>query len=63
MSDDRIEMDQEPDVRYWTRKLGVSREELERAVQQVGNQPDKVREHLKGATKSMEGDDDRSGAV
>lgn len=59
----RISMDQEHEVRYWTEKLGVSREDLERAVQQVGDQAEKVREHLKGATKSMPDDDDRSGAV
>ena len=42
----RISLGEEHEVRYWTEKLGVSREELERAVKAVGNSPDRVREHL-----------------
>jgi hypothetical protein len=42
----RIALGEEHEVRYWTEKLGVSREELERAVKAVGNSPDRVREHL-----------------
>lgn len=60
---ERIALDQEHEVRYWTQKLAVSREDLERAVQQVGSSADKVREHLKSSPKTMPGDDDRSGAV
>jgi hypothetical protein len=46
----RIALGEEYEVRYWTEKLGVSREELERAVKAVGNSADAVREHLRGRT-------------
>ena len=32
----RINVNEEWEVRHWTEALGVSKEELERAVQQVG---------------------------
>ncbi|WP_343025030.1 DUF3606 domain-containing protein [Massilia sp. MP_M2] len=35
------------EVRYWTDALGISSEELERVVHQVGNSAAKVRQHLK----------------
>ena len=44
---DRIAMNEDHEVRYWTQALGVSREALEQAVKSVGNSADKVREHLK----------------
>jgi hypothetical protein len=42
----RINTDQEHEVRYWTKELGVSEEQLRQAVQRVGSSADKVREHL-----------------
>ena len=42
----RINVHEEHEVRYWTEALGVSREELERAVKQVGVSASAVREHL-----------------
>jgi hypothetical protein len=42
----RIALGEEHEIRYWTEKLGVSREELERAVKAVGNSADRVRAHL-----------------
>jgi hypothetical protein len=44
---DRIAMSEEHEVRYWTKTLGVSKEELQSAVSAVGNSAHKVREHLK----------------
>jgi hypothetical protein len=44
----RINVDQDREVRYWTRELGVSEEELKEAVRQVGTQVDSVRQHLAG---------------
>jgi hypothetical protein len=44
----RINVHEEWEVRYWTEALGVSRQELERAVAAVGVSADAVREHLKG---------------
>jgi hypothetical protein len=43
---DRINMGEEYEVRDWAKKFGVSPEELERAVQQVGDRADAVRQHL-----------------
>ena len=42
----RISLDEEHEVRYWTKTLGVSREELERTVRSVGNSVDAVRRAL-----------------
>ena len=41
-----ISMDQEHEVKYWTAALGVTREELQRTVDNVGNSVEKVREAL-----------------
>ena len=35
------------EIRDWTKALGVTEDELRRAVAAVGNSVDKVREHLK----------------
>jgi hypothetical protein len=45
----RIDIHDPDEVRNWTKSLGVTKEELERAVQQVGVSADKVREHLRGS--------------
>ncbi len=44
----RINLQQDHEVRYWTKELGVTEEELRKAVQQVGASADKVREQLRG---------------
>lgn len=44
----RIELKDEDDVEYWTERLGVDRECLERAIRCVGNGPEAVTHHLKG---------------
>ena len=44
----RISLGEEHEVKYWTKELGVSREQLQEAVKSVGNTVQKVREHLKG---------------
>lgn len=43
----RINVHEEWEVRHWTEALGVTREELERAVAEVGVSAGAVREHLK----------------
>jgi hypothetical protein len=43
----RISLSEDYDVRYWTQALGVSENELRRAVEQVGNSAEAVRQHLK----------------
>ncbi len=45
---DRIDMNDPDEVRNWTESLGVSRDELARAVQAAGDRADKVREYLRG---------------
>ncbi len=47
----RISLGEEHEVRYWTQKLGVSREQLEEAVRAVGNDADKVEERLGKGSK------------
>lgn len=42
----RINMNEEHEVRYWTQELGVSREELARAVHSVGVMAADVRKRL-----------------
>lgn len=50
----RIAMNEGHELRYWTQKLGVSKEKLAEAVKAVGNSSDKVTEFLaqgRGAEK------------
>jgi len=42
----RIAMGEDYEVAYWTKALGVSKEQLQAAVTAVGNSADKVRAHL-----------------
>jgi len=48
---DRIDMNDPDEVRNWTQSLGVSREELQRAVQAAGDRADKAREYLRGGAR------------
>jgi hypothetical protein len=49
-----IAMNEELEVKYWTKHLGVSRDELQRAVDKVGNSVAAVRKEL-GKPRSDEG--------
>ena len=42
----RISMSEEQEVRYWTKALGVSKEELAETISKVGNSVDAVRREL-----------------
>jgi hypothetical protein len=42
----RISLSEEWEVRYWTKSLGVGREELERLVRQRGNSADAMKKTL-----------------
>jgi len=42
----RINVHEEWEVRHWTESLGVTREQLEDAVREVGPSVSAVREHL-----------------
>jgi hypothetical protein len=41
-----IAMDEPLEVKYWTKHLGVTRDELQRAVDKVGNSAAAVRKEL-----------------
>ncbi|WP_306097839.1 DUF3606 domain-containing protein [Sphingomonas sp. DG1-23] len=43
----RIAMGEDYEVRYWTNKFGVTREQLQSAVDAVGNSAGAVEQHLK----------------
>ena len=44
---DRINIHENYEVEYWTKTLGVSAEELRKAVETAGTSADEVRKHLK----------------
>jgi hypothetical protein len=52
--DERINVEQDHAVRYWSAKFGVSRDELRRAIQQVGPMAKDVQQHLNISTKPSE---------
>ncbi|TXH35327.1 MAG: DUF3606 domain-containing protein [Rhodospirillaceae bacterium] len=41
-----VNMNEDYEVRYWTEKWGVSKEELERAVSKVGSRTDAIARYL-----------------
>ena len=43
---DRINIEEDYEVRYWSEQLGVSREQLQSAVAKVGPMLKDVRDHL-----------------
>ncbi|WP_432769986.1 MAG: DUF3606 domain-containing protein [Sphingopyxis sp.] len=43
----RISLSEDYEVRDWTKSLGVTEDELRAAIDAVGNNADKVRDHLK----------------
>ena len=45
----RVNVDEDWERRYWTNELGVSEEQLRKAVQKVGASVDAVRKELKSA--------------
>ena len=44
----KIAMADDEQVKYWTRHLGVSRDELRRAIDKVGNSAASIRKELAG---------------
>ncbi len=42
----KINMHEDFEVKYWTRELGVTREQLQKAVDKVGNSAATVRKEL-----------------
>jgi hypothetical protein len=52
--DARINVEQDHEVRYWSAKFGVSRDDLRRAIHQVGPMVKNVEQHLNISTKPSE---------
>ena len=50
-----IRMDDEEEVKYWTKHLKVERDVLEQAVEKVGNSAPTVRKELEARAKGREG--------
>ncbi len=44
--DQRINIDQDHEINYWSKELGASRDELRSAVEQAGPMVRDVRQHL-----------------
>ena len=44
----RINVNQEHELRYWSNKFGVTTQQLKKAVQQVGPMADAVERQLRG---------------
>jgi hypothetical protein len=42
----RINLNEKWEVDYWTRELGLTKDELERAVKAAGDRVDSIRQHL-----------------
>jgi hypothetical protein len=51
----RINVDQEHEVRYWSQKLGVTPEELRTAVRDVGPMAAAVEQRLRGRAGTRAG--------
>jgi hypothetical protein len=44
----RIDVTQDYELRDWSKKFGVTKEQLKEAVQAIGTEADKVEQHLRG---------------
>jgi uncharacterized protein DUF3606 len=42
----KINMHEDYEVKYWTKELGVTREQLQKAIEKVGNSASAVRKEL-----------------
>ena len=43
---DRIDVHQDYELRDWAKRFGISKDELKKAVESVGNSAEAVRQHL-----------------
>lgn len=48
----KINMSEDYEVKYWTKQLGVSRDELRKAIEKVGNSAAAVRKELANAVRT-----------
>lgn len=52
----RINVNQDYELQDWSRKLGVTKDQLKEAVRAVGDNAEKVKEHLRSSGGSSSGD-------
>jgi hypothetical protein len=52
---ERINVNQDHELRDWSKKFGVTPDELKKAVADVGDRADKVEARLKGDRKGVKG--------
>ena len=43
---DRVSTTEEHEIRYWSKRLGASAEQIQEAVREVGNSADDVKKYL-----------------
>jgi hypothetical protein len=58
----RIDVNEDYELRDWSKKFGVSKEKLKEAVQAVGNESDKVERYLQGREGGSRGTGSDRGA-
>ena len=59
---DRINLEEEYEVRYWSEKFGVTKEELAGAVRKVGPMASDVKRELQTHSRYWDSDNDARGA-
>lgn len=58
----RIDVNQDYELRDWSEKFGVTREQVKEAVQAVGDRADKVEQYLRGRESGGSGSAERGGS-
>jgi len=53
---ERINVNQDHELRHWAKKFNATPEQLKEAVQAVGDRADKVEAHLKGVRSTTNSD-------
>ena len=51
----RIDVNEDYELRDWSKKFGVTKDQLKEAVQAVGNESDKVERYLQGRERGSSG--------
>lgn len=57
---ERVNIHQEHELKYWSKKFDATPEQLKEAVQAVGDHADRVEAHLKGSRSTSNSDRVRS---
>lgn len=59
---ERINVNQEHELRHWAKKFDATPQQIKEAVQAVGDRADKVEMHLKGSRSSTNSDREKRGS-